>query len=213
MASPDPVSAAYQALGRLAAAVRSLTAASVQLADAAAANAAAGEVERLVARLAPCLAEPALPRHPTPPPNEPVDLMPFDLVVGRLNPIAPPIAFSWEDGKSVGRVTFTRPYEGPPGCVHGGIIAAAFDQTLSVANLMAGAAGPTAQLTLRYRKPTPLGVPLRFEGWQTRVAGRRIHAAGRLLVGDLVTAEAEGIFVALAARRVLRMLEPDESAD
>ena len=109
-----------------------------------------------------------------------------------------------------GSVTFTRPYEGPPGCVHGGIIAAAFDQTHSIANIMAGAAGPTAQLTLRYRKPTPLGVPLRFEGWQTRVAGRRIHAAGRLLAGDLVTAEAEGVFVELSGGRVLRMLDPDE---
>jgi acyl-coenzyme A thioesterase PaaI-like protein len=95
--------------------------------------------------------------------------------------------------------------------VHGGIIAAAFDQTLSIANILAGAAGPTAQLVLRYRKPTPLGVPLRFEGWQTRVAGRRIHTEGRLLAGDLVTVEAEGIFVQLEGRRVMRMLEPDEA--
>ena len=73
-----------------------------------------------------------------------------------------------------------------------------------------GAAVGTAQLTLRYRKPTPLGVPLRFEGWQTRVAGRRIHAAGRLLAGDLVTAEAEGVFVELSGGRVLRMLDPEE---
>jgi len=209
------MSSAYDALARLAAAVRSLSAASIELADAADANAAAAEIESLVARLTPRLGGPPLPRHPVavPPSSAPAELMPFDLVVGRLNPIAPPIAFSWEDGKSVGRVTFTRPYEGPPGCVHGGIIAAAFDQTLSVANIMAGAAGPTAGLTLRYRKPTPLGVPLRFEGWQTRVAGRRIHAAGRLLVGDLVTAEAEGMFVQLAGRRVLSMLDPDESAE
>jgi len=204
----DPMTP-HQALGRLAAAVRSLTAATVQLADIAAAMDAAVEVERLVARLAPRLTGPPLPRHPTmtPPPTEPADLMPFDLVLGRLNPIAPPIAFTWEDGKSVGRVTFTRPYEGPPGCVHGGMIAAAFDQVLSVANIMAGAAGPTAQLKLRYRKPTPLGVEVRFEGWQTRVAGRRIHAEGRLLAGDTVTAEAEGIFVQLTGSRVMRLLE------
>jgi len=173
----DPTLPAYEALARLAAAVRALTALTVQVGDPGVANEAAEQVERLVARLARQLTEP-LPRYPStmPPPSEPSELMPFDLVVGRLNPIAPPIAFSFEDGKSVGRVTFTRPYEGPPGCVHGGMIAAAFDQTLSIANILAGAAGPTAQLTLRYRKPTPLDVPLRFEGWQTRVAGRRIHA-------------------------------------
>jgi len=204
---------AHESLGRLAAAVRSLTAVCVELADGVAANAAAAEIEGLVARLTPRLVEPAPPRHPAQVPSEPAELMPFDLVAGRLNPIAPPIAFSWEDGRSVGRVTFTRPYEGPPGCVHGGMIAAAFDQTLSFANILAGAAGPTAELTVRYRKPTPLGVPLRFEGWQTRVVGRRIHAAGRLLVGDRVAAEAEGTFVRLAGRRVLSMLDPDASPD
>ncbi|HWP65206.1 MAG TPA: PaaI family thioesterase [Candidatus Limnocylindria bacterium] len=208
----DDTSAAYEALGRLAAAVRALAATTVQLADTAAASEAAAEIERLVARLVPRLAEPPLPRHPSSmsQPGAPADLMPFDVVVGRLNPLAPPIVFSAEDGKSVGRVTFTRPYEGPPGCVHGGVIAAAFDQTLSIANILAGAAGPTKQLVLRYRKPTPLGVPVRFEGWQTRVEGRSIHAAGRLLAGDVVTAEAEGVFVQLAGRRVLRMLEPDD---
>jgi acyl-coenzyme A thioesterase PaaI-like protein len=190
--------------------VRALVATTVQLGDAAAACDAATEVERPVARMAPRLAEPPLPRrYPamTPPPTEPADLMPFDLVLGRLNPLAPPVAFSWEDGKSVGRVTFTRPYEGPPGCVHGGMIAAVFDQVLNVANVMSGVAGPTAQLTLRYRKPTPLGVEVRFEGWQTRVAWRRIHAEGQLLAGDTVTAEAEGVFVQLDGGRVMRLLE------
>jgi acyl-coenzyme A thioesterase PaaI-like protein len=196
-------------LARLAAAVRALIATAVHLADAETAASAAMEVEHLVERLAPRLAEPPVSRYPTmhPPPTEPADLMPFDLVLGRLNPIAPPIVFTWEDSRSVGRVTFTRPYEGPPGCVHGGMIAAAFDQVMSVANIMAGAAGPTAQLTVRYRKPTPLGVPVRFEGWQTRVAGRRIYAEGRLLVGDTVTVEAEGVFVQLDGGRVMRMLE------
>jgi acyl-coenzyme A thioesterase PaaI-like protein len=197
------------ALARLAAAVRALIAATVNLPDETAATDAAEEVESLVARLTPRLADPPLSRYPAmdPPPSGASDLMPFDLVLGRLNPIAPPITFTWEGGRSIGRVTFTRPYEGPPGCVHGGMIAAAFDQVLSVANVMAGTAGPTAELTIRYRKPTPLGVEVRFEGWQTRVAGRRIHAAGRLLAGDEVTVEAEGIFVQLPGGRVMKMLE------
>jgi acyl-coenzyme A thioesterase PaaI-like protein len=198
------------ALERLAAAVRSLNAASVSLGNADAATRAAEDVERVVARLGTHAAEPPLPRYPTmsPPPSEPGDLMPFDLVLGRLNPLAPPVTFTWEDGKSVGRVTFTRPYEGPPGCVHGGMIAAVFDQVLSVANVMSGQAGPTAQLQIRFRKPTPLGVEVRFEGWQERVAGRRIHAAGRLLANGEVTVEAEGIFVQLPSGRVMQMLDP-----
>jgi hypothetical protein len=95
----------------------------------------------------------------------------------------------------------------PPGCVHGGVIAAAFDQVLSLANVARGAAGPTAKLALRFRRPTPLHVPVRYEGWQTRVAGRRLHVEGRLLVDGDVTVEAEGVFVSMPRDRVMRMLD------
>ena len=133
--------------------------------------------------------------------------MPFDPIVGRMSPLAPPVEFTWEDGKAIGRVRFGSPYEGPPGCVHGAVIAACFDQVLNVANLMSGTPGPTARLTLRFRKPTPLGSDLVFEGWQERVDGKRVHARGRLRSGDTVTAEAEGLFVRVPTERVLRLLE------
>jgi hypothetical protein len=96
--------------------------------------------------------------------------VPFDAVVGRFSPLAPPLRVRWEPPMAVGEVTFTPPYEGPPGCVHGGMIAAAFDQVFNVANLMLGNPGPTASLQLHYRRPTPLGVALRFEGWQNWLA-------------------------------------------
>ena len=112
-----------------------------------------------------------------------------------LSPLAPPLRVRWEPPRIVGEVTFGPAYEGPPGCVHGGFIAAAFDHVFSVMNLMLGTPGPTASLALQYRRPTPLRVPLRVEGWQDRVEGRRIHVRGRLLVGDQVTAEADAVFV------------------
>jgi len=112
-----------------------------------------------------------------------------------LSPLAPPLRIRWESPRIVGEVTFGPAYEGPPGCVHGGFIAAAFDHVFSVMNLMLGTPGPTASLALQYRRPTPLRVPLRVEGWQDRVEGRRIHVRGRLLVGDQVTAEADAVFV------------------
>jgi acyl-coenzyme A thioesterase PaaI-like protein len=138
--------------------------------------------------------------------REPENLMPFDPVVGRFSPLAPPLRVRWEPPKALGEVTFAPPYEGPPGCVHGGIIAAAFDQVFNVANLMLGSPGPTASLQLHYRRPTPLGVPLRFEGWQERVDGRRVHVRGRLLAGERVTVDAEGVFVVVPVERILAML-------
>ncbi len=43
------------------------------------------------------------------------------------------------DGRIVGSVTFTAAYEGPPGCVHGGYVAAAFDELLGVTQSLAAA--------------------------------------------------------------------------
>lgn len=194
----------------LAAEVRRLVAATVA-ADAP--RDAIVEATREVARIAE-----AFERHvPTPHPprypggNAPVrdaaDFFPFDPVIGRLSPIAPPVKVEWHDPVAVGLVRFTVPYEGPPGCVHGAILAATFDQVFNVANLMRGVAGPTRKLEIRYRKPTPLLAELRFEGWVDRVEGREVHTRGRVLHGDVVTVEAEGTFVQLSHERVMALLD------
>ena len=117
------------------------------------------------------------------------------------------------EGVVVATATYGAAYEGPPGCVHGGMIAAAFDQVFNVANLMLGNPGPTASLQLHYRRPTPLGVALRFEGWQERLDGRRVHVRGRLLAGDRVTVEASGVFVVVPVERILAMLAPGSDGD
>jgi acyl-coenzyme A thioesterase PaaI-like protein len=133
----------------------------------------------------------------------PADIMPFDPVIGPWSPLAPPIGVAVEDGRTTASVTFALPYGGPPGCVHGGVIAACFDQVLNVANLLAGVAGPTVSLEVRYRKPTPLGRPLRFEAGTPAVDGRQVRTTGVLRDGDTVLAEATGVFVTLPADRVM----------
>jgi len=168
--------------------------------------AAAGRhIARAVAVLAP------FPRgagHRTPPAaaasDDSAKPMASDPDPEHLSPLAPPLRIRWEPPRIVGEVTFGGAYEGPPGCVHGGFIAAAFDHVFSVMNLMLGTPGPTASLALQYRKPTPLRVPLRIEGWRDRVEGRRIHVRGRLLAGDQVTAEADAVFVVIGNDRCTR---------
>ena len=83
-------------------------------------------------------------------------------------------------------------YEGAPGVVHGAALAAAFDIVLTAANVMADAAGPTVELSIRYRKPTLVGVECRFESEVTEVTERRTHSRGRLVQDGVVTVEAEG---------------------
>ena len=73
-----------------------------------------------------------------------------------------------------GPATFGSAYEGPPGCVHGGYVAAAFDEVLGSTQSLAGRPGMTARLTVNYRSPTPLHTELTFAG---RVVG--VEAARR----------------------------------
>lgn len=141
------------------------------------------------------------------------EVFPFDPVIGPLSPLAPPVAIEWHDPKAIGLVRFGVPYEGPPGCVHGAILAATFDQVFNVANLMRGVAGPTRRLEIRYRKPTPLLADLRFEGWVDRVEGREVHTRGHVLHGDVVTVEAEGTFVQISHERVMRLLDAGAGSD
>jgi len=202
--------AAGPALATLADRVRALVAATIA-ADAPpdALTAATAAVDAALARLAPYAAAGDPERYPIPPAIEtPNDLMPFDPVMGRLSPVAPPVAMTWDGTQATGRVRFGVAHAGPPGCVHGGVLAAVFDQVLNVPNVMTGVAGPTARLVVRYRKPTPLHADLVFEGWQERTEGRRIHARGRCLHGETVTADAEAVFVRVPVERVLRLLDP-----
>ena len=126
-------------------------------------------------------------------------------MIGRANPLAPPIALELSDNLVVGRVRFGSAYEGPPGCVHGGYVACAFDEILGAAQTFSGAPGMTGTLTIRYRKPTPLHADLRFEGRFDRKEGRKVFTSGQLYAGDLLTAEAEGIFVSIPAERFAQL--------
>ncbi|QFG20115.1 PaaI family thioesterase [Actinomadura sp. WMMB 499] len=131
--------------------------------------------------------------------------MPYDVVVGRHSPLALPLSVSFEPPKALLRGTFTRPYQGPPGCVHGAVLAASFDLVCAAANVIAGLAGPTARLEIRYRKPTLLDVPCVFEGEVESHEGRRIRTVGRLIQEDNVTVEATGDFVHLDRTDIARM--------
>ena len=128
--------------------------------------------------------------------------MPFDMVVGTCNPLAPPIELWFDPPVARGRVVFTPTYEGAPGCVHGAALAAAFDIVLTAANVLAAAAGPTVELTIRYRKPTLIGVESVFESEVTDVSDRRTHSRGRLLQDGVVTVEAVGEFVNMERARI-----------
>jgi len=126
----------------------------------------------------------------------------YSPLIGRSNPLAPPMRLEF-DGKVVrGTAVFGSAFEGPPGHVHGGFVAAAFDEVLGFAQSTTGSPGMTGTLTIRYRKPTPLHTELRFEASVVRVEGRKIFAEGRLYAGAALCAEADGIFISVDFSRM-----------
>ena len=99
-------------------------------------------------------------------------------------------------------MTFGQVYQGPPGCVHGGYIAAVFDEALAMAESLTEQLAVTGTLEIRYRRPTPLERPLRVEAWLVERSGRRITTTGRIVAPDgTVTAEADGVFVVIDPER------------
>ena len=131
------------------------------------------------------------------------DYLPRSPLVGEVSPLAPPINYEHRDGRLTGRGTFHAAYEGPPGYVHGGWIALAFDEMLGMANIASGHPGMTGRLSVRYRRPTPLHRPVELEAWTEEVDGRRVVTRGTLTVDGAVTAEAEGLFVVIDLERAL----------
>ena len=123
------------------------------------------------------------------------DYLPGSPIVGAENPLAPFVTIDITPEGVTGRVVFGAPYEGPPGHVHGGVIASTFDELLSIANIRGEAPGVTGRLTVHYRKPTPLHREVLIETWHDRRQGRRIIARGTMTVDGEVTAEAEGLFI------------------
>jgi acyl-coenzyme A thioesterase PaaI-like protein len=133
--------------------------------------------------------------------------MPYDPVIGRYNPIALPVVIEFQPPLAIGTAVFTTPYEGGPGWVHGAALAATFDIVLTAANHLSGAAGPTVWLTIRFRRPTLVGVEARFEAEVVANDGRRVTSRGRLVQDGLVCVEAEGEFAVLDPARIRKVAE------
>ena len=131
-------------------------------------------------------------------------------IQGSANPLAPPLVinhYSNEVGKVkiTATATFSGAYEGPPGCVHGGYIAAVFDEVLGSAQSLSGNPGMTANLSINYRRPTPLFEEITYEAELVSVVGRKILTSGRSFFEGKVTAEATGLFISVDFEKLAQL--------
>ena len=140
----------------------------------------------------------------------------FNPVIGTGNPIAPPMRVEMSEDGAEGWCTLGHVYEGPPMYGHGGVSAMLIDQLLGHAAAASGHPGVTTELSVRYRRPVPLDVPLRIWGRVTEAEGRRVSVVGGITTAgepDVSLVEAEARFARLrpdqAARLFGRLASPD----
>jgi acyl-coenzyme A thioesterase PaaI-like protein len=127
-------------------------------------------------------------------------------VIGAANPLSPPMTIQvLDDNSVVSEITMRPIHEGPPGAVHGGWVASLLDQLLGIANTIVNIGGVTAELTVRYRRATPYGVPLTIRARTDSAEGRKIFASGEILADGVVTAEARGVFIRPSAERIAQL--------
>lgn len=161
---------------------------------------AAADVEAVADRLQAAATGRRTRGHPDPDAGA-QHFFPTSPAIGGSNPVAPPVTVWTEDGGIAGEACLGAAYEGPPGCVHGGVLALLFDELLGSACIAAGRAAMTGTLTVRYRRPTPLGQVLTLRARCTGVEGRKVHVRATVSHEEEVTAEARGLFVVVSPER------------
>jgi acyl-coenzyme A thioesterase PaaI-like protein len=108
-------------------------------------------------------------------------------------------------------------FQGWDGIAHGGIICTILDEVMAWSLAATDNWGLTARMSVDFKRPVRLGVPIRGEGWVTRRRRRLVDTAARLLdpkSGELL-ATAEAVYVAaddaqkgeLMARYRFRLVE------
>jgi acyl-coenzyme A thioesterase PaaI-like protein len=116
-------------------------------------------------------------------------------VAGLRNAIAPPMTVEHlGGGRTRAALLLGAAYEGPPGCVHGGVGALLLDHLMGVTASRMSKVTLTGTLTLRYRNPLPLG-RVRLEGRVSGEEGRKVFVEATIAGAAGPAIEAEGIFI------------------
>jgi uncharacterized protein (TIGR00369 family) len=113
----------------------------------------------------------------------------FCFACGPRNPDGLHLSFEYpEPGRCRAVFTPERRFQGWAGLLHGGIISTLLDEALAHAlggpDRGGGEAAVTGELSVRFKKPVPIGIPAVLEGRVVAINGRIIEGESRLLARD-----------------------------
>jgi acyl-coenzyme A thioesterase PaaI-like protein len=114
------------------------------------------------------------------------------------------------DGEVRADVTFDRRFESAPSRVHGGVVAAVFDDVMGYVQVIEGIASYTMELSVRYRAPVPPHAPIEFRGRAVERTDRRciVTAEAKAAGTDVVLADARGVFAVVPPERLDPPIRP-----
>jgi uncharacterized protein (TIGR00369 family) len=128
-------------------------------------------------------------------------------VCGERNPAGIHVRFyECDDGSVMARFTGAEHHQGYPGRLHGGVITAVLDEAIGRAIMIrygVGIWGVTAELTMRFRQPAPVGVELTAVGRITKESSRLFEGHGELYLPDgSVAVEGSGKYMKLPLEQI-----------
>jgi len=133
---------------------------------------------------------------------------------GRDNPVG--LKMVWENHPAEGEiratVTVGEEFNGYPGVVHGGILAAILDETAGRSVLLEG--GPddlmvTAKIEVTYRCPTPTGTPLLAVGRVVERSEKQAETRGEIRLPDGTVSARATVWLARPPRGILASWEAE----
>lgn len=118
-------------------------------------------------------------------------------VCGRDNPIGLHMHFYADrDGCVYADYIPRAEQQGYPGVMHGGILTAMLDELIGRTAIASDLWCMTAKLEMRFRKPVPIGEPLKLKGEITKKTGRVLEGIGEIRLTDgSLAVEARGMYL------------------
>jgi uncharacterized protein (TIGR00369 family) len=141
---------------------------------------------------------------------------------GSLNTHGLQLELHAAEGRCWTELTLPKRFEGWDGIAHGGIVCTILDEVMAWALIETDAWGVTARLNVEFRRPVPIGTPIRAEGTAVEERRRVLRASGRIVERDTgaLLAVASGTYVAAPPERKAELkrryqfrIEPAEPPD
>src|SRR5437660_5786757 len=136
-------------------------------------------------------------RFAGPPEGSPIGTFPDCVVSGDANPMGLDVQFFRDGDEAVSHAILGPAFEGAPTRVHGGIVAAVFDDLMGFVLSIVESPAYTAELTVRYRRPTPVNTEIEFRAGLVSRRGRRLHIEAEATHDGTVIAEASALFITI----------------